>query len=303
MATLGEEARVIFSVLEAATPILLAALGGLLTERAGVLNIALEGMILTGGFWAVVAVSAGGTATTGIVAGIAAGATLGGLFVLLALVLRANIFIVGLGINLLALGANQVISTWIFGTSGVIQLRSDFRLLGAVSGEVPGFFGSVFLGHSVVTYLAWLMVPVTALFLRRHPLGLRIRVAGSAPDLLESRGVPAGRPRALALVLSGAMSGVAGAGIALRLGAYLPGLSGGRGWIALVVIFLGYRRPLGVFLATLAFALAEALAIRAQGLAGVSPTLLLSLPYLLVFAGLILYATLRRIALGNQGEE
>ena len=169
--------------------------------------------------------------------------------------------------------------------------------------SIPGLFGSIFLGHSVVTYLAWLMVPATALFLRRHPLGLRIRVAGSAPDLLESRGIPAARPRALALLLSGALSGLAGAGIALRLGAYLPGLSGGRGWIALVVIFLGYRRPVGVLFATIAFAFAEALAIRAQGLAGVSPTLLLSLPYLLVFAGLILYASLRRIALGSHGED
>lgn len=289
-----------FSLLEAATPILLAGLGGLLSERAGVLNIALEGMILTGAFWAVVAVSSTGSAVFGIAAGVLAGSLLGLLFVALALGFRANVFIVGLGINLLSLGVNQVVSTWIFGTSGVIQLGSDFRLLGTMGGEAPGFLGGALLGHSAVTYLAWLLVPTISLFLRRHPLGLRIRVAGSAPELLESRGINANGPRSLALILSGGLSGLAGAGIALRLGAYLPGVSGGRGWIALVVIFLGYRRPVGVFIATVVFALAEALAIRAQGLATVSPTLLLSLPYLLVFGGLILYAVLRRIALGDQ---
>jgi general nucleoside transport system permease protein len=291
-----------FSVLEAATPILLAGLGGLLTERAGVLNIALEGMIMTGAFWAVVAVSSTGSTFFGIAAGVLAGSLLGLLFVVLALGFRANIFIVGLGINLLSLGVNQVVSTWIFGTSGVIQLGSDFRLLGRMAEETPGGVGGALLGHSAVTYLAWFLVPAIALFLRRHRLGLRIRVAGSAPDFLESRGIPADGPRSLALILSGSLSGLAGAGIALRLGAYLPGVSGGRGWIALVVIFLGYRRPVGVFIATVLFALAEALAIRAQGLAAVSPTLLLSLPYLLVFGGLILYAVLRRVALGDQGD-
>jgi general nucleoside transport system permease protein len=291
-----------FSILEAATPILLASLGGLLTERAGVLNIALEGMILTGAFWAVVAVSSTGSAVFGIAAGVLGGTLLGVLFVVLALGFRANIFIVGLGINLLSFGVNQVISTWIFGTSGVIQLGSDFRLLGTMAERTPGLLGGALLGHSAVTYLAWLLVPAIALFLRRHRLGLRIRVAGSAPELLESRGINVDGPRSFALILSGALSGLAGAGIVLRLGAYLPGVSGGRGWIALVVIFLGYRRPVGVFVATVVFALAEALAIRAQGLATVSPTLLLSLPYLLVFGGLILYAVLRRIAVGNQGD-
>ncbi|MFW5843375.1 MAG: ABC transporter permease subunit, partial [Spirochaetota bacterium] len=173
---------------------------------------------------------------------------------------------------------------------------------GTTAGQTAGLLEGALLRHSPVTYLAWLLVPAIALFLRRHRLGLRIRVAGSAPELLESRGISVDGPRSFALILSGALSGLAGAGIALRLGAYLPGVSGGRGWIALVVIFLGYRRPVGVFVATVFFALAEALAIRAQGLAAASPTLLLSLPYLLVFGGLILYAVLRRIALGNQGD-
>lgn len=277
----------IISILEAATPILLAALGGLLTERAGVLNIALEGMILTGAFWAVVAVSTTGNPVWGVGAGVLAGVVVGALFVVLALSLGANIFIVGLGLNLLSLGLNQVASTWIFGTSGVLQLDA----------------GLPFLGPSLFTYVAWLLVPAMAILLRHHPAGLRIRVAGSAPELLRARGIPPERPRALALLISGALSGLAGAGLALRLGAYLPGISGGRGWIALVVIFLGYRRPVGVLLATLAFALAESLAIRAQGLAAVSPTLLLSLPYLMVFVALVVYAALRRAALGGQGEE
>jgi general nucleoside transport system permease protein len=292
-----------FSVLEAATPILLAALGGLLSERGGVLNIALEGMILAGAFWSVVAVSATGSAAFGIVAGVLAGALLGVVFVTLALGFRANVFIVGLGINLLSIGINQVVSTWIFGTSGVIQLASDFRLLGATARQTQGFFAEVFVGHSAITYMAWLLVPGVALFLSRHPWGLRVRVAGSAPELLVSRGINVNGPRSLALILSGALSGLAGAGIVLRLGAYLPGVSGGRGWIALVVIFLGYRRPVGVLLAALGFTLAEAIAIRAQGLSTVSPTLLLSLPYLLVFGGLILYAVFRRIALGDQREQ
>ncbi len=274
------------SVFLAATPILLAALGGLMTERAGVLNIALEGMILTGAFWAVVAVSVTGSATVGVFAGLLAGCLLGWLFVLLAITLRANIFVVGLGLNILALGINQVFSTWIFGTSGVIQIA-------AASGPA---------GSGFLTYLSWALVPAMGFLLRRHRIGLRMRVAGSHPELLRSRGVAPECPRSVALIFSGALSGLAGAGIALRLGAYLPGVSGGRGWIALVVIFLGYRRPVGVFVATLAFALAEAVAIRAQGVSDASPTLLLSLPYVLTLAGLVFYAAFRRMALGQQRE-
>jgi general nucleoside transport system permease protein len=270
---------VINSALDSMAPILLAALGGLLTERAGILNIALEGLMLTGAFTAVVISGLTGNLYLGILGAVAAGVLAGALFSFVAIHLKGNIFITGLAINLLASGLITFLSGLLFSNRGVLRFpeaplipRIDLPLVGPVSGAVLPVL---------------LLVPAVWWLLYRTPFGLRVRGAGYAPQVLRSRGVNADWVRIITIMLSGAACGLAGSLLSLRLGAYVPGLSAGRGWIALVAIYLGGKKPAGILIATLFFALADAFAGIAQGAEGISPSLLFALPYFITFLALV----------------
>lgn len=267
------------SALDSMAPILLAALGGLLTERAGILNIALEGMMLTGAFTAVVVSGLTGNLYLGMAGALIAGVLAAGLFSLLAIRLRGNMFIIGLAVNLLASGLITFLSGLLFQNRGVLRFpgaplipRPVIPLIGPVSAAV---------------FPVLLAVPFTAWLLYRTAFGLRVRGAGYDPEVLRSRGVNAEAIRTCTILFSGAACGVAGSLLSLRLGAYVPGLSAGRGWIALVAIYLGGKKPLGILLATLFFALVDVLAGIAQGTEGIPPSLLFALPYFITFLALV----------------
>jgi general nucleoside transport system permease protein len=260
------------SILGIATPVIIAALGGLLTERAGVLNIGLEGLMLIGAF---ASVSVAGTTDSffaGLAAGILASSLLAFLFAAVSLKLRANIFIAGLAVNLFAAGLSALISKALFHTKGVVEFSSFPE-------AIPLF-----------TPAALLLVPLTGYLLFHRPAGLRIRAAGLGEDALFVRGVSPERIRVGVLTLSGTACGFAGAAVALPLGAYVPHLTGGRGWIALVVIFLGSKRPAGVLAASLLFSSAQWLSYTAQGTGILPSSLLLAAPFLITFIGMILFS-------------
>ncbi len=273
----------ILNTLSLMVPILLAATGGVLTERAGMLNIGLEGLILTGAFSAVAVAQATGSILLGLLGGAAGGLLLALLFSLTCIELRANIFVAGLAVNLLAAGVVPFLSELFFGTRGVVRLATLTRLprIGGVSAMLP-----------VAVALALL----SAVALYQTPWGMRIRAAGGSVDSLVGRGLSSDRYRRAATLLSGIFAGLAGAEIALRLGVYLPNISAGRGWIALVAIFLGLRNPLGVIGAAFLFALFEAFAGAAQGFMEVSGTLLLGLPYLVTVVAMVVYSIIGRRA-------
>jgi simple sugar transport system permease protein len=282
-------------------PILLAGLGGLLSERAGVLNIGLEGLILWSAFFAyavAASVAVLGAPALGIAlavpAGALAGALLAALFAYVVLKLEANVFVAGLAINLLASGLVPFFSIAFYGGKGVVREE----LIGEVPRlfDLPGlpFFGELLFGHSVFVYLSWVAAAAVLVGLYRSYVGLHLRTAGSRPELLKLRGRSPSRYQALALVLSGAFAGLAGANLSLRLGAYVPGISGGRGWIALVTVYLGYRNPIGLAIAAFVFGLSESLAVAAQGTLNIPNTLLLGLPYAITVLALLSYAALRK---------
>ena len=271
----------IWSVLSAMVPILLAALGGTLTERAGVLNIGLEGLILTGAFFAVVAVSATGSVVAGLVVGAAAGVALSAIYSVACIELRANIFVAGLATNLLAAGMIPFLSETIFATRGVVRIARDAAIPVAI--RTPLIAGGAFA-----------VAVAVAVILYRTPLGMRIRAAGGNPDALSVRGVPPLRYRRITMLASGALAGLAGAEIATRLGVYLPNISAGRGWIALVAIFLGARNPIGVVAASLVFAGFEVLAGAAQGVTHIPGTLLLGVPFVVTLVAMIVYSVFGR---------
>ena len=273
--------------LDVLTPVLLAGLGGLFTELAGILNIGLEGMILVGAFAGLVVLHASESYLVALLAAAAAGLLLGVIFATCAIRLRANVFITGLGINLLAAGVLPFISSALFDIKGVLR----FDNVAPLPRMLPGVLG----GQTALFYLALLLVGAAHLVIYRTPFGLRLRTTGSAPELLRERGLSPERYKRLAIWISGLAAGLAGGALALRLGVYLPNISAGRGWIALVTIFLGYRAPVGVFLAALLISVTEGIANSAQAVVELPNTLLLALPYLLTLLALILYSALRRL--------
>jgi general nucleoside transport system permease protein len=268
----------ILNILHLMAPILIAALGGLLTERAGILNIALEGLMLIGAFTAVIVSGSTSSSLIGTVAAAAAASSMAYLFALVGIRLKANIFIAGLAVNLLASGGITFISGKLFSTRGVIRfpdLPMPWRITLASGSYL-----------SIAVPLALGLVPLVWFLLYATPFGLRLRAAGYNEQVLRSRGGSPERIRIIAITLSGTACGTAGALLSLRLGAYVPGVSAGRGWIALVAIFLGRKHPLGVFLAALFFALADALAGSAQGISWLPPTLMIAFPYAVTFIAL-----------------
>lgn len=260
-------------------PILIAALGGLISERAGVLNIALEGLMLTGAFAAALAAGLSGSLFAGFLAGVLGAMLLAGLFAAVSIRLQANIFISGLAINLLSTGLISLLSGRLFSTRGVIRFENFPQLVRLEWGDSASI--------SLAVPLSLLILFVVRFFLYKSPTGLRIRAAGYNSEVLRSRGVSPQRVKSLAVLLSGAACGIAGALLALRLEAFVPGLTAGRGWIALVAVFLGRKKPLGVLLATACFALADAAAGSAQGLSWLPPEIMFAFPYLITFLALL----------------
>ncbi len=264
-------------LLQTSSIILIAALGGLVAERAGVLNIGLEGLISVGAFAAFVAVRAGTGPFPALLAAAAAGIAVAAILAVFGLRLGANIFVAGLAVNLLSTGLLSLLSETLFATRGVVRLAADVPLLSQVT---PVAIAAAVTG-------------ITYLLLAHTPTGVRVRVAGQEAEWLRVQGVDVVRVRTAAVLYSGAAAGVAGALLALRLGAYLPGISSGRGWIALVVIYLGYRNVFGLAGAALLFGVLDAVAVRAQAVIDAPPTVLLALPYVLTVIVFVSYSAFR----------
>jgi simple sugar transport system permease protein len=260
----------------AAVPLILASLGGLLSERAGVLNISLEGCMTAGAFTAAILVNAGVPVGAALPAALLAGAILGGILAAVHLGLGANLFIAGLGINLLVPSLTGMISRLIHGHKGNITLPGRIFESFTESGVLPA------------SAAALLLIPATALILHRSAFGRAVRAAGSDSGFLAERGLETTTIRLLTLMISSAAAALAGAYITLRIGAWVPGMVAGRGWISLVIIWLGFKRPAGILMASYFFSITEIISGRLQGDAGLSSTLFLALPYLMALLALIL---------------
>lgn len=290
------------SIVEIMTPFLLAGLGGLFTERAGVLNIALEGLMLIGAFSAAAVAGTSGNLLLGTVAAVGISAAAAYLYAAAALRLKANIFITALAVNLLAIGGTQIASHLLFETKGVIEFV-DFPSLPSISipllSSIPVLKG-FFIEHSLFVYIAFLLVPISAWILHSTPFGMYVKAAGLNSTALFTRGVSEQKIKVLAITISGITCGLAGASLSFNLGAYVPNITSGRGWIALVAIFLGYKRPYGIFLVALLFAAAELAAQSAQGIAGAPSSLLLAFPFFITFVGMVIFSALHALFLRLQ---
>ncbi len=280
-----------FSTLRQAAPLLLTSLGGLFSERSGVVNIALEGMILFGAAAAAITVNRIEVATGGQVAfwipwvGLLAGALVGGLVGLVHAIAciryRADQIVSGTAINIAALGAPSIVLQVFYNNTSTSQEVVN-RLP-----NVPLGPGSV----SILVIVAFLLVPLVWWALFKTPWGLRLRAVGEHPEAAETMGVNVIRMRYTAVILSGVLAGIAGAYLSIGfLNQFIRAMSAGAGFIALAALIFGKWHPFGVLGATLLFGFAQALAIQLQGGDILPATIVQAMPFILtmlVLAGFI----------------
>jgi simple sugar transport system permease protein len=232
-----------------AIPYACAAVGGAVTERSGVIDLAIESKLLWGAFAAAVAAHATGSIAAGIAAGVAAGALVGAVQLVLCVVLRADQVVVGVALNLMSYGLTRFLLEILYGST-------------ANSPQTPGVGSAVW--DSPIFWLAAAAIAAITVGLARTALGLRIRAAGDRPDALVTAGLSVVRVRLLALMIGGAIAGLGGAQLALAAHGFSGEMSGGRGYIALVIVILAGWRPAWVAAVCLAFGVAEAIQFQLQ---------------------------------------
>jgi general nucleoside transport system permease protein len=275
------------ATIRTATPLALAALGELLVERAGLINIGLEGAVLAGAFGALAGATAGG------VAGGYAGAMVGGLllaavFAYCVLVLRADQIITGMALTLLSVGATGTLYRAWYGASGA-ALHAPTSGPVAVPGLVTiPVFGEALFDQPAVTYLVYVLTPLLAWWLFRTHAGLALRAIGERPDAAAAAGIAVTRTRALAVLAGGLLGGLAGGTLVLvQAGTFVENMSAGRGFIALAIVVLGRWRPVGVALGALLFGAASAMQYAFQAMGWSVPyQVFLAAPYLLTLGAL-----------------
>lgn len=273
-----------------AVPLLFAALGGILSERSGVLNIGLEGMLVAGTFGSYVGALVGQDPWVGVAGGILAGALVGFLFAVLAVLLRGDQVVLGTGVNIIALGLTAFFYRAMY-RGGISQFFTGFKVY-----PIPGLseipvLGPVLFTQIPLVYVAYLLVPAVAFFLYRTTWGLKLRAAGEHPRAVETAGISVRLVRMAAVTLSGALAGLGGAFLCVgQLSAYTEGLVAGRGFIALAAVIFGRWDPLRAALACLMFGLADALQLRLQGLGVPIPyEFLLMFPYVLTLVTFVIF--------------
>jgi simple sugar transport system permease protein len=270
-----------------ATPLALAALGELLVERAGLINIGLEGAILAGAFGSLVGATAGGV-LWGYAGAIVGGVLVALLFAIFVIWLEADQIITGTALTLLSVGATGTLYRAMYGSSGAaLSAPSSAPLALPGLASIP-VVGPALFTQPPITYFAYGCVPLIAWWISRTHAGLALRAIGERPEAAEAAGIRVTRVRALAVLAGGVLGGLAGGTLVLaQAGTFAEGMSAGRGFIAIAIVVLGRWHPLGVALAACVFGAASALQFAFQAMGWDVPyQLFLVVPYLLTLAGL-----------------
>ena len=273
----------------AATPLLFASIGGLFSELSGMLNIALEGLMAIGAFFGMAAAGLTSNIFFGALAAILSASLASMLMGLMINKFRTNLFITGLAINLLAQGITAVLSQSWYHTKAVVafNISVDNHLFPRFISRLP-LIGPIFFSHSMITIFAWLWVLTSSFIIKNTKHGLKIRATGSNPQAVSALGFSPDRIHMQALLWSGVGSGLGGYALGLSISAFVPNIISGRGWIALVAIYLGRKKPLWIAASCLLFAFDESLSNYIQGFSSIPPLLVLALPYLVTLISLIL---------------
>lgn len=270
------------NTLRTATPVILAAMGGLMTEQAGIMNIGMDGMILIGAFAAVALSFSCSSAAIGVLAAVLCGILIGLIFALFVVKFRSDEFIIGMALNTFAGGLTVYLLRSIFGVKGTFSnaqivplptVHLDFL------DSIP-VIGPLLNDNSIFVYITWLLVFLCWVFLYRTPYGFWMRAAGEHPESLETAGISAGKMKFLASILCGIFCGFAGAHLSLGyLTMFTEGMSSSRGFIAFACVIFGMANPPKVFIAALLFGFLDALGLRLQSV-GIPSDLTSTIPYI-----------------------
>lgn len=275
-----------------AVPLLYAALGELLSEKAGIINIGLEGFVLLGAFTSFAVAHTSGSNLAGVGAAIIVGVAVAMGFAFLVVRCAANQIVVGTALNLFAVGATGVLYRAMFGVTGAVLTVDGSPLLRVpLLADLP-VVGEALFHRTPLVYLCFALVPACAFLLTRTRIGLEIRMAGENPRAAAAQGVDVDRVRGLALVACGALAALGGAYLALDYThTFVEGMSAGRGFIALAIVIVGRRWASGILTASLLFGAVTALQFHFQALAFDVPfQFFLVLPYLATLALLAISA-------------
>jgi len=265
---------ILFSTVRLATPLLLAALGGLISERSGVINIALEGLMLAGAFTSAAVTYYAGSPWIGLLAGIAAGVFIALLHAVACIQFDANQVVSGTALNILMLGVPTLLSGALFDSTGSTPQIPR-------TSQIP----------NAPIIIVFALTPLVWHLLYRTPFGLRLRAAGENPEAADTAGVRVWRLRYMCVMLSGALAAIGGAYLSIgQSSLFTRNMTAGRGYIALAALIFGKWRPVQTMLACLLFGFAQAASIQMQGVTQVRVEYIEMIPYVLtmvVLAGFI----------------
>ena len=283
------------NTLRTATPVVLAALGCLLTQHVNMTNIGIEGMMLTGAFFAVWGSYLFGSWVMGLVFAVGIGILLGLFYYVFVISFKSDEFIIGVALNIFAGGLT------------VFMLRTLLKVKGSFSDpaivplptlsipfirDIP-FLGPLLSGNTLLVYVSWMLIPLTWMLIYKTPLGFHLRAAGEYPDALRAAGKNPDRMKCLASVLCGVLSSLAGAHLSLGyLRMFSENMSAARGYVAFACVIFGQGNPPRVFLAALLFGLIEAMGLRLQKY--VSSDLTSIAPYAVTLIMMVVLALVRR---------
>ncbi|MCP4396394.1 MAG: ABC transporter permease [bacterium] len=274
-----------------AAPLLIAALGELYAERSGVLNIGIEGMMLSGAWSGFVATHFTENLWIGLFAAIAAGLVLGLLNALLAITFKVNQVVSGIAINILTAGVTMYLYRVIFGIPLLpIMIKPFQKIPIPLLSQIP-YLGDIFFKHNLMVYLAFLLVPAAYYILYKTSFGLEIRSVGEKPEVVDSAGLNVFRMRYTGMLISGAMAGLGGAFYSLAyLNVFTTNIISGRGFIAFSAVIFGGWHPVRIMVATLIFGVADALSTRVltSGIKLLPYELLLASPYVVTIIATLL---------------
>lgn len=297
--------------LRLATPVVLAGLCALITSRAGILNIAGEGLILFGAWFGVLGSYLYSNAMIGVVFAMVSGFIIAGLFALFSLKFRANIIIMGIAINIFAQAATIFLTRAVAKTAGVF---ADPRIVGLEPIDLPfikdiPIVGPILSGYTAIVYLSWILVILTTIFLYRTPWGIHLRAVGENPRAAETLGINVSRIRFGAVMASGVFASLAGVYLSLgHLTMFVRLMSAGRGYIGMAVNNFGGGQPIPVFFSSMLFGFIYTIGWRLQGERIMPVYFIDMMPYVATLVALTVFAFRRRRAqkralTGNSSEE
>ena len=290
------------SILRISTPLILPALGGLITELSGSINIALEGVMLTSAFTGVVVSAFTQNVWLGVLAGIAAGILFSALLAYFHLYLETDIILAGIALNIMATGGTIFLLYILTGDKGNSSSLAS-KMVPVVSipfiKDIP-FLGTVFSGHNIFVYAAVVLTFLTYILLYNTKFGVHLRAVGENPTAAKSLGIPVRSIKFISILISGFLASLGGLNLSMAyLSIFQREMTAGRGFIALAAVYLGGRKPWGTFLAAILFGAADALANQ-LGTLDIPSQWVNVIPYVVTILALIVYAIRRKAQIVEQ---